>query len=171
LSRHPDDAAAALDSVLTSADSALREARNAIWDMRTVELEGRDVAEALERAARTATEGTSVKLAFTVQGSRRRLSESIETTALRIGREAVVNAVKHARATHVEIVLTFAASALELRVCDDGIGIQPDTLAKNTDGKHLGLTGMRSRAERAGGTLEIAKGELGGTVIAAKLPA
>jgi len=170
LSGRPNDGAAALDSVLTSADSALREARNAIWDMRTVELEGRDVAKALERAARTATEGTSIKLVFTVQGSRRRLSESIETTALRIGREAVVNAVKHAHAAQVEIVLTFGASALELRVFDDGIGIQPDALAKNTDGKHLGLTGMRSRAEQAGGTLEIAARELGGTVIAAKLP-
>jgi signal transduction histidine kinase len=69
LSRRPEDGAAALDSVLTSADSALREARNAIWDMRAVELEGRDLAEALERAAILATEGTSVNLAFTVQGS------------------------------------------------------------------------------------------------------
>ncbi len=170
-SRRPSEGAAALETVLASADSTLREARNAIWDLRAVELDGRDLAEALERAATTATAGTPIHLTFKVQGDRRRLSEASEMAALRIGREAVANAVKHAQATRVEVVVTFGGSALELRVCDDGIGFSPHTLSKGAEGKHLGLTGMRSRAEHAGGALKIAPGELGGTIVTATLPA
>ena len=47
LTRRPNEGAAALETVLTSADAALRDARNAIWDMRAVELDGRDLPEAL----------------------------------------------------------------------------------------------------------------------------
>ena len=44
LGRQPNEGATALETVLTSADGALREARNAIWDMRAVDLEGRNLA-------------------------------------------------------------------------------------------------------------------------------
>ena len=96
LARRPQESAAALKNVLASADTALRDARHMIWDMRAVELEGRDLAEALETAARHAMAGSSAELVFTVHGDRRRLPLAVETTALRVGREAVLNAVKHA---------------------------------------------------------------------------
>jgi signal transduction histidine kinase len=67
-----------------------------IWDMRAVELEGRDLAEAREPAARQAMADSAAELVFLVQGDRRRLPLAVETTALRVGREAVINAVKHA---------------------------------------------------------------------------
>jgi len=57
LSRRPNEGVAALDTVLTSADTALRDARNAIWDMRAVELEGRDLPDALEGAIRSMMRG------------------------------------------------------------------------------------------------------------------
>src|SRR6185295_18159044 len=102
LSRRPNDAAAALEPVLTSADTTLRDARNAIWDMRAVELEGRDLPEALDGALRSVMAGASAALEFTVRGDRRPLHPVVETTALRIGREAVVNALKHAEARKIE---------------------------------------------------------------------
>ena len=75
--------------------SELRDARNAIWDMRAVELEGRDLAEALEGSVRSVMAGASVALDVTVRGDRRPLQPLVETTVLRIGREAVLNALKH----------------------------------------------------------------------------
>jgi signal transduction histidine kinase len=51
-----------LETILTSADTALRDARHAIWDMRAVELEGRDLAEALEGAVRSVITGASTAL-------------------------------------------------------------------------------------------------------------
>jgi len=58
----------------------LRDARHMIWDMRAVELEGRDLAEALAAAARQAMANSSAKLVFTVHGQRRPLPLAVETT-------------------------------------------------------------------------------------------
>ena len=74
-----------------------------IWDMRAVELEGHDLPTALEAAARLALLNSAVELRFTMKGDDRRLSLAVETTALRVGREAVINAVKHAAPRSVEV--------------------------------------------------------------------
>ncbi len=94
----------------------------------------------------------------------------IETTALRIGREAVLNAVKHASPRKVEVSLDYGQRSLTLHVRDDGTGMPPDALEAAIAGEHLGLAGMRDRARRSGGTLEIASEPGRGTTISVKLP-
>jgi PAS domain S-box-containing protein len=170
LNRQPNEGAAALEPVLTSADTALRDARNAIWDMRAVELEGRDLPEALDGAVRSVMAGASVALEFTVRGDRRPLQPVVETTALRIGREAVLNALKHAEARQVEVLLEYAPQLLILQVADDGRGIPPGTAEAAASDGHLGIAGMRARAGRAGGTIEIASEVGTGTTIRVTLP-
>ncbi len=170
LPRRPQESAQALNKVLASADTALRDARHMIWDMRAVELEGRDLGEALEVAARLAMTDSSADLAFTVRGDRRRLPLAIETTALRVGREAVVNAVKHAAPRTVEVNLEYAPRSLTLRVADDGTGIQPGALDAAAAGEHLGIAGMRDRAQRGGGTLDVTSEPGRGTTVSLSLP-
>ena len=170
LARQPKESAEALKSVLASADTALRYARHMIWDMRAVELEGRDLAEALEMAARQAMAGSSAQFVFTVHGDRRQLPLAVETTALRIGREAVLNAVKHAAPRKVEVSLEYGPRSLTLRVADDGTGIRPGAMDAAAAGEHLGIAGMRDRAQRAGGTLDIASEPGRGTTVTASLP-
>jgi signal transduction histidine kinase/ligand-binding sensor domain-containing protein len=170
LAQRPQEAAEALDSVLASAGTALRDARHMIWDMRAVELEGQDLAAALEGAARSATAGSSATLVFAVHGERQRLPVSVETTALRVGREAVLNAVKHASPGTVEVNLEYAPRSLTLRVADDGTGIPPGALDDAAAGEHLGIAGMRNRAHRAGGKLDIASEPGHGTTVSVSLP-
>jgi signal transduction histidine kinase len=170
LAQRPKESAEALKKVLASADTALRDARHMIWDMRAVELEGRDLASALEAAARVAMADSPAELRFTVHGDRRRLPLGVETTALRIGREAVLNAVKHAAPRTLKVSLEYGARSLTLRVVDDGTGIPPGAMDAAAAGEHLGIAGMRDRAQRAGGTLDIA-GEPGrGTTVSVSLP-
>src|SRR6185436_11240195 len=64
LNRRPDEGARALETTLTAADTALRDARFAIWEMRATELVGRDLSDALEGAVRSVMAGTSVALDF-----------------------------------------------------------------------------------------------------------
>ncbi len=170
LSRRPDEGAAALETVLTSADTALRDARNAIWDMRAVELEGRDLPDALEGAIRSMVVGVSVSVDFTVRGDRRPLSPLIETTALRIGREAVMNALKHAAARKVDVQLEYAPRALILQIADDGRGISPSAIEAAASDGHLGISGMRARARQAAGTMDIASQPGSGTSVRLTLP-
>ena len=170
LVQRPKESAEALKNVLASADTALRDARHMIWDMRAVELEGQDLAEALETAARQAMADSSAELVFTVQGDRRRLPLAVETTALRIGREAVINAVKHAAPRTVEVNLEYGPRSVTLRVVDDGTGIPPGAMDAAAAGEHLGIAGMRDRAQRAGGTLDITSEPGHGTTVSAMLP-
>jgi signal transduction histidine kinase len=170
LSRRPEEGAAALETALSAADTALRDARNSIWDLRAVELEGHDLPEALDGAVRSVVAGSSVALEFIVRGERRPLPPLVETTALRIGREAVLNALKHADAHKVDVHLEYGAQFLSLRVRDDGHGMTPHTPAAAANEGHFGIAGMRERAHRAAGTIEITSEPESGTTVRVSLP-
>jgi signal transduction histidine kinase len=170
LGQRPAEGAEALKNVLSSADTTLRHARHMIWDLRAVELEGHDLADALETATRAAVAGSGVELVFAVRGEPRRLPVSLETTALRIGREAVLNAVKHGAPSTVHVAMEYGPRDLTVRVRDDGVGMSPAAMEKLTAGEHLGIAGMRDRAQRAGGALEIDSTPGGGTTVSLGLP-
>ena len=170
LSRQPNDGAAALETVLTVADGALREARNAIWDIRAVDLEGRNLPEALDATARSIMTGAPVSVDVIVRGHRRPLPPLVETTALRIAREAVVNVLKHADARSVSVRLEYAARLLILEVIDNGRGMTSGAAEVAATDGHLGIAGMRARAQRAGGNVEIASQAETGTTVRLTLP-
>jgi signal transduction histidine kinase len=77
-------------------------------------------------------------------------------------REALSNITRHARASHVDVEVSVSATSLVLRVSDDGIGFEVDSAA--WAGGH-GLHNMSRRAERLGGSFNIAAGPNGGTVL------
>ncbi len=81
-------------------------------------------------------------------------------------REALSNAARHAHANHLDIDVAVSPRAVTLRVTDDGVGF--DTPHADTAGH--GLRNMRIRAERRGGTLDIAPGPRGGTVVEWRVP-
>lgn len=160
-----DGAAARLSEVLTVADQTLREARTVVWEMHAPELRTMDLADALRAAVQSTAAMSEVTLQFTVLGARRRLPIAIETAVLRVGREAVVNAVRHAQARSIDVQLTFTPKSIGLRVKDDGRGLPDgDTKTMSTEG-HWGLAGMRTRTERLGGTFDLTRPPEGGTVV------
>lgn len=170
LGQRPESGASALNDVLATADIALQDARHMIWDMRAVELEGRELADALESAALSAVAGSNISLVFTARGNRRPLPLSVETTVLRIGREAVLNAVKHADPHSLEVKLEYGSRSLLLMVVDDGRGIAAGAVETAASGGHWGIAGMRDRARRAGGSLDISSGAGQGTRVSVSLP-
>ena len=74
-----------------------------------------------------------------------------------IAREAITNAVRHGRAGRIVVSLARPGHRSLLSIEDDGIGIRPP--AERIEG--LGLRSMRARANRIGGTLEVARAEVG----------
>jgi signal transduction histidine kinase/ligand-binding sensor domain-containing protein len=166
----PVDAATSLSLVLSQADTSLREARDVVWDMRTHELDAQDLPGALTEAVRSAIAGTTIQIRLSVYGESRRLPRALELTTLRIAREAIANAVKHADARHLEIVLSYTRRDLQLRVRDDGRGLLPSDEDIAPHDGHWGIVGMRERATRIGGALQIAGALNRGTVVSLSVP-
>lgn len=92
------------------------------------------------------------------------LPPEVAEAAYGIVQEALTNVLKHADATHAEVVVRTARDAVEVRVRDDGKGADPS----GTPG--LGIGGMRSRAATLGGELETGSRPPGGYEVRATLP-
>jgi signal transduction histidine kinase len=95
------------------------------------------------------------------------LSAERADEAMRIAQEAISNALRHAQASTITVVLEEDDGRVELRVVDDGVGVDAPT---SQAGGGVGLRSMQERAERLGGTLDIAPGASGGTVVAVAFP-
>ncbi len=148
----------------------IREARRSIWSLRSQALETGDLLVALRESAERATEGQDLALEFSVTGTPRRPPSSVEHQLLRIGQEAVLNAVRHASARHVRMNVTFTDDDIVLDISDDGRGFDPHRAAEGTT-DHYGLTTMQERAQQCGGRVTVTSEPGRGTMIHAVVPA
>jgi len=148
---------------------SLTEARRSVVDLRASALEGQDLRAALEAGARQWTAGSPVEVHVDITGDERQLPEDVEQNMLRIAQEAVANVLKHAAAGKIRIRLHLEARRLCLRVEDDGRGFEQQE-AFSTVGGHFGLLGMRERAERLGGALNLHSRPGDGTQVEVTVP-
>jgi signal transduction histidine kinase len=100
-----------------------------------------------------------------IEGEATCLPAGIDLTAYRLVQEGLTNALKHARATHAEVLVRYADGSVELVVRDDGRG------GANGDSGGHGLVGMRERVAVCGGELECGPRPGGGYELRARLPA
>lgn len=140
---------------------SLAAARESIWDMRSHILERSDLAGALRTVAEQLRGGLACEVRVQVIGRARRLPPTVENNLLRIGQEAVSNALKHARPSCIDIALEFAESRLKLIVVDNGCGFDPAKAGES--GSHFGLRGMRERAVRMNAVLRVGPNPDGGS--------
>ena len=168
----PSEAEAArtnLDRVRKQVRHGLAEARRYVWDLRSPTLESNDLPTALSETARRLTNETAIQAQVEVNGTFRPLPRLVEDNLLRIGQEAVNNAVRHAHPQRIFVNLVFDGGRVRLSVQDDGRGFD-NQLASNGRAGHFGLIGMRERAEQIGGTLSIHSVEGSGTEVVADVP-
>jgi signal transduction histidine kinase len=142
--------------------------RNSVWDLRSPMLEENDLVEAFSELARQLCTART-QVVFAVEGLPRRLPLEVENQLLRIGQEAVTNALKHAHASRVKVSLSFDSDTAQMRVADDGCGF--DTACVDGLANHFGLRGMRERAERIQGEFQIQSANGTGTVVAVNVGA
>jgi len=86
-----------------------------------------------------------------------------------IGREAVMNALRHSEATKIEVEVQYLRDLLRVLVRDNGCGINPEALQKQSD-SHWGLSGMRERAENIGARFDISSRTGAGTEVRVAVP-
>jgi signal transduction histidine kinase len=103
-----------------------------------------------------------------VQGSSREVHPILRDEVYRIALEAIRNAFQHADARAIEAEILYGDS-LRVRIRDNGKGIDPALMKEGRSG-HYGLLGMRERAERIGGKLDVWTGPGAGTEIQLSIP-
>ena len=158
-----------LDQACNLVRYSLSEARRAVSDLRSDELERHELAAELPEIAAKMAATAEAEAKVQVVGTPRRLSPMIEKNLLRIFQEAMANAVKHAAARNIDIKLRYESDSLMLSVQDDGSGFDTENIIPLGIG-HYGLTGMRERAERIGGRLTL-KSQIGrGTELLVEVP-
>jgi two-component system NarL family sensor kinase len=82
------------------------------------------------------------------------LPELQAVSLFRVAQEALRNVERHARASRIDIRLDDSADKLELCITDDGCGFDVKNVEHSTD-RGIGLTNMRERVERNGGTFQL----------------
>ncbi len=158
-----------LDRARLQVRHGIAEARRYVWNLRSPALDNNDLPTALSETARRLTNETEIQAQVEVNGTFRPLARLVEDNLLRIGQEAMNNAVKHAQAQRIFVNLVFDARRVQLSVRDDGQGFD-NQLAGNGRSGHFGLIGMRERAEQIGGTLSIHSTAGSGTEVVADVP-
>jgi signal transduction histidine kinase len=143
---------------LTTAQELLRriesEMRRAIYSLRPVALDSHGLVPALRECADSFARVSHLECALKIDGAPRRFNPDAEVAVFRIIQEALNNAEAHARASRVRIHVAWGAADLHVQIIDDGIGFDLNEVMRKAR-THLGLLGMRERAESVGGTLEV----------------
>ncbi len=168
LEENPQGAMAHLKKARDLARSSLVEARRSVWAFRPQALEGGDLVSGLRNLAHQMTVGKQIKVEFSTRGTVRPLSPETEVHLLRIGQEALTNALRHAHASLVEIELAFNRRGVQLSVQDNGHGF--DVESGSEDGS-FGQLSLRERAEQIGATITVNSEPGSGTRVVALVPA
>jgi len=145
-----------------------------VQGLRPSAVESYDLADAIkgvgeELAAAPARE-RFIPLSLRVEGTPRKLQPIVRDEIYRIAGEALRNAYRHSGATRVEVELQYDQRQFELRVRDNGKGIDSKFLREEGRGKHFGLSGMRERAAMIGGRLTLWTSPDSGTEIELTVP-
>jgi signal transduction histidine kinase/ligand-binding sensor domain-containing protein len=160
-----------MEQSLNRADRLLEEGRDRLKELRPVGGDVADLAQALAAEGEQLAQHQSAKFQVSVQGAPRVLHPIVREEGFLIGREALGNAFRHSGAKKIEVEMSYCDAALHVRVRDDGRGISAPVLESGGKPQHFGLIGMRERAKKLGGELEIWSKPEAGTEVDLCVPA
>lgn len=168
LDRRPDEGRRALHSIETTGRQAMVEMRRMLGVLTlAADTEPAPAQHGLGQLASLIehTQHGGLRTELQVRGIPRILPAAVETSAYRVVQEALTNALRHAGAAQVRVIVDYQDAVLGLRIRDDGRGGAP---AGDSTGR--GLVGMRQRVTMLGGRLWAGPLPDGGFEVAADIP-
>jgi hypothetical protein len=162
-----DGALEQLDQARALVRASLADARTSIWALRSETTE--DLPARLRQSCNRVSNGSPARVYLQVKGTYRPVKRKIEDELLRIGQEAVVNAVRHAEATRIDVQLVYADRVVSLAVADDGRGFAPSPNGAGPEG-HYGIRGMRERAGEIDAVMVLDSAPGNGTRLSVEAP-
>jgi signal transduction histidine kinase/streptogramin lyase len=134
--------------------SALDAGRRALNDLRTAPLSAADLVKSFSQLAHELTREAATKIDVTVEGHERPLNALPGNDMLQIGRQSITNALQHADAKRIHVLVTYDEQEFRLRVEDNGRGMNEEDLKFGRPG-HYGIAGMHERAARLGASIYV----------------
>ena len=152
-------------------DHAVDELRNSVWTLRSVQLDGMSLPEALEAISNRFGAGRATQIEVHADPILAHVPNFIAGNLLLVAQEALHNALKHGSPRTVTIVVHTLdhPPRVSLTICDDGLGFSPGTQLSAADG-HFGLLGMRERIDRLAGTFRVQSAPGRGATISVEVP-
>jgi signal transduction histidine kinase len=143
------------------------QARNAVWNLRHEKYPPEQMfGSALDKMVAEFQQEDKALISLHFDGALPSMSATVCDSMASVVREALLNAIQHARAGHILVSVHVGRRTLTIAVSDDGQGID----AKAGDELHFGMIGMRERAEGLGGKLEVASSRGHGTTVEIVIP-
>lgn len=162
----PEAAASRVDHAIDALNTTIGEIRNFIFGLRPGSQDAGGLTAALETLADEVRMTAPVDVVVQAEDLPV-VSDEVAEELLKVAREALSNAARHAGANRVSVRLSTAGGQLRLEISDDGRGFDPSA---PISAEHHGLANMRRRAEQLHGRLEVASGTGLGTRIILLLP-
>lgn len=138
------------------------ETRRALQALRASPLDDLGLALAIRTMVEDAAARANLALDLAIMDKMPALSPDVEQCVYRVAQEAVTNVVNHAKAKNLTVKLEFVEGKVMLIVRDDGVGFDVE---KSNGSSHLGLVGMRERAQLVGGELKVVSKPGHGTTV------
>ena len=160
-----------METLLADADGVIIEGRNAVMGLRLASVHGGDLALAFTRLVERMQAEHKLAITLQVRGVRRRLDPLAWEEVYHIGAEALLNAIRHARASRIVVALDYGEQELTLTVSDNGKGLDDALLQDGAKDGHWGLVGMRERAAALNGTLTLKPAVPRGLAVQMHIPA
>ena len=145
------------------AKCGLEDSRRMLLGLRPKSLDGTSLVEALKALAHRCAGEWSILCKFGFTGEEADLSPDVQDEFYRIAQEALCNVRKHSGATAVSIILSCEPGMITLSIKDNGRGFVDKRPKTASEG--FGLSSMRARAIRIGGSIDISSAPRRGTEI------
>jgi signal transduction histidine kinase len=167
----PDDSPSrpALSRVLHLVNRAIDEGRAAMRGVRTASPAPSNLEQAFSNLINEVTTESGPQLRISVQGEPPMLDPGIQEQLFLVGREAVMNALRHSEGTEIEIEVQYLGNRVRVFVRDNGCGINPEAVQEKSD-SHWGLRGMRERVKNIGARIDLRSRPYGGTEVDIAVP-
>ncbi len=159
----------ALSSALRLVNQAIDEGRAAIQGIHTASTAPSSLEHAFSNLLGEVATGRGLRLRVFVCGKPWTLDSAIQEQLFLIGREAIINTLRHSQATKIEVEIQYQHDLLRVFVRDNGCGINPRTVQRECD-SHWGLRGMRERAEHISARFGIWSRTGAGTEVCVAIP-
>lgn len=148
------------------ADGVMDELHRLSVNLRPAALDHLGLVAALRQHVEAVSGQHGLPIRLDIIGQVERLPDEMETAIYRIVQETLTNIIRHAQASRVDILLERRDQRLCLSVEDDGVGFDPHF----SQTSHLGILGIRERADMLGGKVAIESSPGKGTMILLEVP-